>query len=75
MPTIYSEIQARLSLRESEVEQLRRRFRALPSGHPERAALRRQLEVGAAVAGELESLLELVGRGAVKSPYAAECGG
>jgi hypothetical protein len=70
MPTIFTEIQTRLALRESEVEQLRRRFRSLPGDHPGRDALRRQLEIGAAVAGELESLLELVGRGAVRSPYA-----
>jgi hypothetical protein len=49
---------------------MRRRFRSLPPDHPERGALLRQLEIAAAVAGELESLLDLVGRDAVRSPYA-----
>jgi hypothetical protein len=54
---LLSEIQTRLDLTESDVERMRRRFRSLPSDHPERGALLRQLEIAAAVAGELESLL------------------
>lgn len=72
MATIFDEIKARLDLTEAEVERLRRQFRSLPPDHPERGALLRQLEVAAAVAGELESLLGLVGRDAVRSPYASE---
>jgi hypothetical protein len=55
---------------EANVERMRRRFRSLPADHPERGALLRQLEIAAAVAGELESLLDLVGRDAARSPYA-----
>jgi hypothetical protein len=70
MPTIITEIQARLALREAESERMLLRFRSLPVDHSERFTLLHQLEIGAAVAGELESLLGLVGRGAVRSPYA-----
>jgi hypothetical protein len=59
MPTTFAEIQAGLDLTESEVERMRRQFRSLPPDHPERSALLRQLEMAAAVAGELESLLDL----------------
>ena len=69
--TVFTEIQARLDLTEAEVERMRRPFRSLPPGHPERGALLRHLEIAAAVTGELESLLGLVGRDAVRSPYAA----
>jgi hypothetical protein len=55
--TIFAEIQARLDLMEAEVERMRRRFRSLPPDHPDRGALLRQLEIAAAVAGELESAL------------------
>jgi hypothetical protein len=36
--------------------------RSLPPDHPNRIALLRQLEIAAAVAGELESLLGLGGK-------------
>lgn len=62
---LLSEIQTRLDLTEAEVERMRRRFRSLPPAHPERGTLLRQLEIAAAVAGELGSLLGLVGRDAV----------
>jgi hypothetical protein len=55
---------------EAESERMLRRFRSLPVDHRERIALLRQLEIAAAVAGELESLLDLVGPDAVRSPYA-----
>jgi hypothetical protein len=58
---LLGEIQTRLTLTDNNVEQMRRRFRALPANHPERIALLRRLEVAAAVAGELESLLGLGG--------------
>jgi hypothetical protein len=68
---LLGEIQTRLDLTESNVERMRRQFRSLPDDHPDRAVpLLRQLEIAAAVAGELESLLDLVGRDAVRSPYA-----
>jgi hypothetical protein len=60
-----------LDLTEAEVERMRLRFRELPANHPKRGDLLRQLEVAAAVAGELTSLLELVGPEAERSPYAA----
>ena len=72
MPSILDEIKARLVLTEAEVERVRRQFGSLPPDHPERGALLRQLEIAAAVAEELESLLSLVGRDAVRSPYASE---
>jgi hypothetical protein len=56
------ELETRLALTEGNVEQMRRQFRSLPPDHPERGALLRQLEIAATVAGELESLLGLVGR-------------
>ena len=58
---LLSEIQTRLDLTESDVERMRLRFRSLSPDHPERGALLRQLEIAAAVAGELESLLGLGG--------------
>ena len=39
--------------------QLRTRWRALPEEHAERAALKQQVEIAAAIAAELESLLGL----------------
>ena len=63
---ISTEIQARLDLTEAESERMLRQFRSLPVDHPERIALLRQLEVAAAVAGEQESLLCLVGPDAVR---------
>jgi hypothetical protein len=48
-------------LTESNVERMRLRFRSLSPDHTERGALLRQLEIAAAVAGELESLLGLGG--------------
>ena len=39
--------------------QLRTRWRALPADHAERAALKQQVEIAAAIAAELESLLGL----------------
>ena len=59
---LLSEIQTRLDLTESDVERMRRRFRSLSPDHPERGALLRQLEIAAAVAGELESLAALGGQ-------------
>jgi hypothetical protein len=53
MPTIFAEIQARLDLTEAESERKLRQFRLLPVDHPERIALLRQLEIAAAVAGDL----------------------
>jgi len=41
---------------------MRLRFRSLSPDHPERGALLRQLEIAAAVAGELESLAALGGQ-------------
>ena len=38
---------------------LRTRWRALPADHAERAALKQQVEIAAAIAAELESLLGL----------------
>jgi hypothetical protein len=67
---LLSEIQTRLDLTEAESERNLRRFRSLPVDHPERIALLRQLEIAAAVAGELESLLSLVGPGLARSHYA-----
>jgi hypothetical protein len=52
----FSETQTPLELTESESERMLRQFRSLPVDHPERIALLRQLEIAAAVAGELESL-------------------
>lgn len=37
--------------------QLRTRWRALPEDHAERAALKQQVEIAAAIAAELESLM------------------
>ena len=68
--TIFSEIRTRLEMTEANVEWMRRRFRSLPADHPDRGVLLRQLEISAAVAGELESLLSLVGPGSARSPYA-----
>jgi hypothetical protein len=58
---LLGEIQTRLELTESESERMLRQFRSLPIDHPDRIALLRQLEIAAAVAGELESLLGLGG--------------
>jgi hypothetical protein len=49
-------IRTRLEITEANAEWMRRGFRSLPADHPERIVLLRQLEVAAAVAGELESL-------------------
>jgi hypothetical protein len=65
-----SEIRMRLEMTEANVALLRTRWRGLPPGHPERGTLLRQLEIAAAVAGELESLLTLVGPDATRSAYA-----
>jgi hypothetical protein len=54
------EIQTRLALTEENVEQLRTRWRALPSDHPRRDELLRRIEISAAVAGELLSLQSLI---------------
>jgi hypothetical protein len=54
---------------EAESERMLRQFRTLPVDHPERIALLSQLEIAAAVAGKLESLLSLVGPGSARSPY------
>ena len=59
---LLSEIQTRLDLTESDVERMRLRFRSLSPDHPERGALLRQLEIAAAVAGELESVDALGGQ-------------
>jgi hypothetical protein len=56
---LVGELRTRLTLVESNVEQMRRRFRSLPADHPDRGALLRQLEAAAAVASELESTAEL----------------
>jgi hypothetical protein len=58
---LLSEIQTRLKMTEAESERMLRQFRSLPVDQPERMALLRQLEIAAAVAGELESLLGLGG--------------
>jgi hypothetical protein len=58
---MFNEIRTRLEMTESDVGRMRVRFRSLPPDHPERGALLRQLEIAAAVAGELESLLGLGG--------------
>jgi hypothetical protein len=68
--TIFNEIRTRLAMTEADVERMRRRFRSLPADHPDRSALLRQLEIAAAVAAELESLLSLEGHGSARSPYA-----
>ena len=68
--TIFSEIRMRLEMTEAKSERMLRQFRSLPVDHPERIVLLRQLECAAAVAGELESLLSLVGPGSARSPYA-----
>jgi hypothetical protein len=70
MPTIFTEIRTRLEMTEAASERMLRQFRSLPADHPDRIALLRQLEISAAVAGELESLLSLVGPGSARSPYA-----
>jgi hypothetical protein len=62
--TIFSEIRMRLEMTEAKSERMLRQFRSLPVDHPERIALLRQLQIAAAIAGELESLLSLVGPGA-----------
>ena len=67
---LLGEIQTRLEMTEGHVALLRTRWRALPADHPDRGAVLRQLECAAAVAGELESLLTLVGPGSARSPYA-----
>ena len=67
---LLSEIQTRLKMTEAESERMLRQFRSLPVDHPDRGVLVRQLEIAAAVAGELESLLSLVGPGSARSPYA-----
>jgi hypothetical protein len=71
MATIFAEIATRLEMTEADVKRMRLRFRELPVDHPKRGDLLRQLEISAAVAGELESLLDLAGPDAAKSPYAA----
>jgi hypothetical protein len=68
--SLFAQIRTRLEMTESDVERMRRQFGSLPPDHPDRGTLLRQLEIAAAVAGELESLLDLVGRDAVRSPYA-----
>ena len=47
------EIQTRLELTESHVEQMRLRFRNLPHHHPSRDRLLRQLEIAAAICAEI----------------------
>jgi hypothetical protein len=69
--TMATEIQTRLDLAEAEPERMLRQFRSLPVDHPERLALLRGLEISAAVAQELESLLNIVGPDAARSPYAS----
>lgn len=54
-----NEIEIRLELGEEHVEEMRRRWRALPVGHEARPVLLRQLEVAAAICSELQSLLSL----------------
>jgi hypothetical protein len=49
-----------LALTEEHVERLRTRWLALPENHPGRPELIRQIEVSAAVAGELLSLQSLI---------------
>jgi hypothetical protein len=61
----------RLEMTEAKSERMLRQFRSLPVDHPERIALLRQLEI-AAVAGELESLLSLVGPGWAGRPLLAQ---
>ena len=51
-----------MEITEAGVERIRRQFRSLPPDHPERGALLRQLEIAVAVAGELDSLLDLAVR-------------
>jgi hypothetical protein len=60
VPELLGEIQARLQLTEAESERLLVRFRSLPADHPERFTLLRQLEISAAVAGELTDLEGLI---------------
>jgi len=62
----------RLEMTEAKSERMLRQFRSLPVDHPEPIALLRQLEIAAAVAGELESLLSLVGPGWVGRPRLAQ---
>lgn len=54
-----AEIAARLELTEGHVDEMRTRWRKLPADDRKRPELLRQLEVSAAVCGELESLLSL----------------
>jgi hypothetical protein len=70
--TIFSEIRMRLEMTEAKSERMLRQFRSLPVDHPERIALLRQLQIAAAIAGELESLLSLVGPGWAGRPRLAQ---
>jgi hypothetical protein len=67
--TIFTEIRTRLEMTEAESERMLLQFRSLPVDHPDRGVLVRQLEIAAAVAGELESPLSLVGPGSARSHY------
>jgi hypothetical protein len=67
---IFNEIRTRLEMTEANVERMRRAVPVASGGSPDRRVLLRQLEIAAAVAGELESLLSLVGHGSARSPYA-----
>jgi hypothetical protein len=57
---VLGEIRTRLELTELQVGQMRLRFRNLPTDHPERDRLLRQLEIAAAICAELADLEGLI---------------
>ena len=61
---------AKIQSRAGDDRERRLPFRSLPPDHSDRIALLRKLEIAAAVAGELESLLGLVRPGSARSAYA-----